>query len=84
MITEQQLIDYGFTKEVVPMYESGMDYDWYYYSYTIGNLDFLSCESDIVEESNGQWTVEILEGDIVFTDFEDLKKVLDTLRIYER
>lgn len=83
MITEQHLIDYGFTKEVVLMDESGMDYDFYYYSYTIGNLDFLSCESDMAEKYNGQWTVQILEGDIELTDWNDLKKVLDILKIYE-
>lgn len=84
MITEQHLIDYGFTKEVVPMDESGMDYDWYYYSYTIGNLDFLSYESDMAKKYNGQWAVHILESDIEFTDWNDLKKVLDILQIYER
>ena len=84
MIREEQLIELGFTKEVVPTEESGMDYDFYYYHYSVGNLDFLSCEDDEARKYNGQWTVQILEGNIEFTDFNDLKKVIQTLEIYAR
>jgi hypothetical protein len=84
MIREEQLFEFGFSKEVVPPEESGMDYEWYYYSYVVGNLDFISSESDVAEKYNGAWTVHILEGGIEFTDFEDLKKVIETLEIYAR
>ena len=82
MITEKQLVELGFQKEFVPMVESGMDYDFYYYHYGVGMLDFLSSEDDVARESNGHWTVQILEGGINFTDFEDLKKVINTLEVY--
>jgi hypothetical protein len=84
MIREEQLIGFGFTKEVVPTEESGMDYDWYYYHYSVSNLDFISCESDMAEKYNGAWTVQILEGGIEITDFNDLKNVIQTLEIYAR
>lgn len=84
MITEEQLKTAGFKKEVVPMEESGMDYEWYYYHYSVANLDFISCEDDMAAKYNGQWTVQILEGDIEFTDFNDLKKVINILEIYAR
>ena len=84
MIREEQLIGFGFTKEVVPTEESGMDYEWYYYHYAVSNLDFISCESDMAEKYNGAWTVQILEGGIEFTDFNDLKNVIQTLEIYAR
>ena len=45
-------------------------------------LDFLSSEDDVAREWNGHWTVQILEGGIKFTDFEDLKKVINTLEVY--
>lgn len=82
MITEKQLVELGFQKELVPMVESGMDYDFYYYHYVVGMLDFLSSEDDVARNSNGHWTVQILEGGIKFTDFEDLKKVISTMEIY--
>ena len=84
MIREEQLLEFGFSKEVVTADESGMDYDWYYYSYRVGNLDFISSESDTAEKYNGAWTVQILEGGIEFTDFEDLKNVIDILKIYKK
>jgi hypothetical protein len=84
MIREEQLIEFGFTKEVVPTEESGMDYAWYYYHYSVSNLDFISSESDMAEKYNGAWTVQILEGGIEFTDFNDLKNVIQTLEIYAR
>ena len=84
MIREEQLSEFGFSKELVTADESGMDYDWYYYSYVVGNLDFISCESDVSEKYNGAWTVQISEGGIEFTDFNDLKNVIQTLEIYAR
>lgn len=80
MITEKQLIEFGFQKELVPMVESGMGYDFYYYSYSVGELDFLTVGDDEVV-TNG-WSVRILEGGIEFTDFEDLKSVIHLLEKY--
>lgn len=75
---EKDIIDLGFEKNIVPIEESGMDYDFYYYSLDIAQIDLLSHANDEVEDGN--WKVQILEGGITISDVEDLKQLIEILK----
>ena len=75
---EKDIIDLGFEKNIVPIEESGMDYDFYYYSLDIAQIDLLSQANDEVEDGN--WKVQILEGGIMISDKEDLTQLIQILK----
>ena len=75
---EKDIIDLGFEKNIVPMDESGMDYDFYYYSLDIAQIDLLSHANDEVKDGN--WKVQILEGGITISDKEDLIQLIQILK----
>jgi hypothetical protein len=75
---EKDIIDLGFEKNIVPIEESGMDYDFYYYSLDIAQIDLLSQANDEVEDGN--WKVQILEGGIMISDKEDLIQLIQILK----
>jgi hypothetical protein len=75
---EKDIIDLGFEKNIVPIEESGMDYDFYYYSLDIAQIDLLSQANDEVEDGN--WKVQILESGITISDKEDLIQLIQILK----
>jgi len=45
----------------------------------IGQIGFLSSDSDSVEAKANKWSVEVLDGDVVFTKASELKTVIALL-----
>jgi len=78
---EQDLIDAGFTKRIVPIEESGNKEDFYYYFLEV--LDGITLVSDATVEIEGdQWTVDCFEVDkILITEPEQLFNFLETMKI---
>ena len=76
---EIDLIKLGFERVDETPESSGSDESWYYYAKNIGQIDFLSCDSDSEEAKKGKWTVDLLEGCVVFTKTADLKNVIALL-----
>lgn len=77
-MTESNIKKLGFERIDVTAEESG-DVAFYYYGYKIGHIDLISNSNDNTQE--GKWIVEILEGDIQFHDYIELK---NTINILER
>jgi hypothetical protein len=73
---EIDLIKLGFERVDETPESSGSDEPWYYYAKNIGQIDFLSCDSDSDEAKKGKWTVDLLEGCVVFNKLSDLKNVI--------
>jgi hypothetical protein len=77
-MNEQLLEQLGFIKE------DGFDTsdddtpDFYYYVLDIGGVCLITNDSDDAEE-NG-WYVELFEGDIRFTDIEQLQELITLLK----
>jgi len=75
-MTEASLIKLGFERFDETPKSSGNPQPWYYYTKDVGKVGFLSCDSDSDEAIGGKWTVDVLEGDIVFTKASELKTVI--------
>jgi len=78
-MTEKDLIDLGFEKEIGAPDES----DWFYYVYDFApGFSLISCASD--EIVNGEWSVEIFEADEFNTfskiDLHQFIKAVEKLR----
>jgi len=73
---EIDLIKLGFERVDETPESSGCDEPWYYYAKVIGQIDFLSCDSDSDKAKNEKWTVDLLDGSIVFNKAADLKNVI--------
>jgi len=77
-MNEQLLEELGFIKE------DGFDTsdddtpDFYYYVLDIGGVCLITNDSDDAEK-NG-WYVELFEGDIRFTDIEQLQELITLLK----
>ena len=82
-ITEQDLIDIGFERTDVPPEESGDNYEWYYYTLSVCQIDFITMESDKVED--GAWSVEFFNTypPIKITNLETFKTLYNTLKTIE-
>lgn len=80
-MTEQDLIDAGFTKRIVTKEESGNEEDFYYYFLDV--LDGITLVSDADIENNGdEWTVDCFEVDKIFIkDAVQLFNFLETMKI---
>lgn len=76
---EIDLIKLGFTRHDETPESSGSDEPWYYYVKDIGQIGFLSSDSDSVEAKANKWSVEVLDGDVVFTKASELKTVIALL-----
>jgi hypothetical protein len=76
---EIDLIKLGFTRQDETPESSGSDKLWYYYVKDIGQISFLSCDSDSDEAKANKWNVELLDGDVVFTKASELKTVIALL-----
>ena len=80
-MTEQDLIDLGFKKEIVTKEQSGAPVDWHYYTYDFTKgFSLISQASD--EVTDNKWFVEVFEteGKIRFTN---TKELLHLIRIIE-
>jgi hypothetical protein len=75
-MTEASLIKLGFERFDETPKSSGSPQPRYYYTKDVGKVGFLSCDSDSDEAIGGKWTVDVLEGDIVFTKASELKTVI--------
>jgi hypothetical protein len=75
-MTELNIKKLGFERIDITAEESG-DIAFYYYGYKIGHIDLISNSNDNTQE--GKWIVEILEGDIQFHDYTELKNVINIL-----
>ena len=78
-MTEASLIKLGFERFDETPESSGSPQPWYYYAKDVGGVGFLSCDSDSDEAAQGNWSVDVLEGDIVFHKASELKTVITLL-----
>jgi hypothetical protein len=78
-MTEKDLIKLGFERFDETPESSGSSESWYYYAKDVGKVGFLSNDSDSDEVKQGNWTVDVLDGDIVFTKASELKTVIALL-----
>jgi len=77
---EIDLIKLDFERVDETPESSGSSQPWYYYTKDVGKLGFLSNDSDSDEAKRGEWTVDVLEGDIVFTKASELKSIIALLK----
>lgn len=79
-MTEQQLIDAGFHKVMVPVAESGNKKDYYYYALNINkNISFLSCANDEAVDNNWSVSIDMLE-DIEVSDMPELEVFINLIK----
>ena len=81
-MTEQDLIDLGFEKNIETAEDSGSPNDWHYYTYDFcKGLSLITQASDQVK--NGEWYVEFfeVEDDIRFTDRDHLSSLMDKIEL---
>jgi hypothetical protein len=69
-MTEQDLVELGFNRFDESAEVSGTSEDWYYYSFDIGGLNFISNASD-EWDVDGIW-VELMDTDFKFKGSGDL------------
>ena len=74
----QLLEQLGFIKEESFDTSDNDTPDFYYYTLDIGGICLITNDSDDAEE-NG-WYVELFEGDIRFTDVEQLQELITLLK----
>jgi hypothetical protein len=77
-MNEQLLEQLGFSKEESFDTSDNNTPDFYYYVLDIGGVCLITNDSDDAEE-NG-WYVELFEGDIRFTDIEQLQELITLLK----
>lgn len=77
-MTENDLIDLGFERNDETKENSGSPNDWYYYSFDIGGLTFISNPSD--EWDVDGIIVEIMDTEIEFRGGGDLWDVVEVLK----
>lgn len=76
-MTEEQLQELGFEKELLNEYEGD---DTYYYALDlVDGLTFITNTSDEVKDDN--WSAEVFDTSpsLTFNDFEDLKSLINLL-----
>jgi len=77
-MNEQLLEQLGFSKEESFDTSDNDTPDFYYYVLDIGGVCLITNDSDDAEE-NG-WYVELFEGDIRFTNIEQLQELITLLK----
>jgi len=73
IMTESSIKKLGFEKVYVSEEKSG-DTPFYFYAYKVGKIELISNSHDNLQEES--WIVEILEGDIQFTNISDVKDLI--------
>ena len=75
-MTEKELIEFGFKKEIMPDSESQNGYDYHYYTLEIiQDLVLVSSESDEIEDD--EWGVFFSDSDCEIWDPKLLKELID-------
>ena len=75
-MTEKELIEFGFKKEIIPDSESQNGYDYYYYTLeVIQDIVLVSSESDEVEDN--EWGVFFSDSNCEIWDPKLLKELID-------
>ena len=75
-MTEKELIEFGFKKEIIPDSESQNGYDYHYYTLEIiQDLVLVSSESDEIEDD--EWGVFFSDSDCEIWDSKLLKELID-------
>jgi hypothetical protein len=68
MITEADLLEFGFIKNSETAEATGHDKDWHYYTLDIGDVCLITSSSDELTEDGG-WTVHLFDFEsIAVTD----------------
>jgi len=81
-MTEQEITNLGFEKIKVSAEEAGGD-KFYYYVYSINNMDLISSANTDVEKPT-DWSIEILEGGIEFHRLNELKLVIQLMELNKK
>jgi len=82
-MTEQELIEAGFTRVDVPVEESGNKNDYYYYSLEVcEGFELISDESDNRPTSN--WKVYCYEMNISIKKIEDVETIVALFRQFPK
>jgi hypothetical protein len=80
MITEVDLLEFGFKKNSETAEATGYDNDWHYYTLDIGDVCLISNSSDELNEE-GSWTVYLFNhNSIVITSKTKLWDLVYALR----
>ena len=75
-MTEKELIEFGFKKEIITDSESQNGYDYHYYTLEIiQDLVLVSSESDEIEDD--EWGVFFSDSDCEIWDSKLLKELID-------
>lgn len=75
-MTEKELIEFGFKKEIIPDSESQNGYDYYYYTLEIiQDIVLVSSESDEIEDD--EWGVFFSDSDCEIWNSKLLKELID-------
>jgi len=75
-MTEKELIEFGFKKEIITDSESQNGYDYYYYTLeVIQDIVLVSSESDEIEDD--KWGVFFSDSDCEIWDSKLLKELID-------
>ena len=75
-MTEKELIEFGFKKEIITDSESQNGYDYYYYTLeVIQDLVLVSSESDEIEDD--EWGVFFSDSNCEIWDSKLLKELID-------
>ena len=75
-MTEKELIEFGFKKEIIPDSESQNGYDYYYYTLEIiQDIVLVSSESDEIEDD--EWGVFFSDSNCEIWDPKLLKELID-------
>jgi hypothetical protein len=81
-MTEDQLVELGFEKILVPMEESGNDEEYYFYNYKLNN-DINLVSTDSTESGKRNWKVSIdYWGEI--DNVEDVSSIIDLFKRIEK
>ena len=80
MITEADLVEFGFIKNSETAEATGYDNDWYYYTLDIGDVCLITNSSDELTEEDS-WTVYLFNHEsIVITSKTKLWDLVYALR----
>lgn len=78
-ITEEGLIQLGFTKIEQTAEATGAKKDWYYYTLDIGDMCLITNDNEDAEKD--QWAVYIFDNTgVVFRNTEDLAQLVRLLK----
>jgi len=76
MITEADLLEFGFIKNFETAEQTGHNKDWYYYTLDIGDICLITSSSDELTK-DGSWIVHLFDFEsIAVTDKAKLRDLV--------